>query len=74
MENYVLDNVSKLMGCLRDCNVTIRWIMLHTAHGMYIRVHACTCMHTSTNIKFYIISCELKVVEQVCKFMNGDVC
>ena len=40
---------------------------------MYIHVHACTCMHTSTNIKFYIISCELKVVEQVCKFMNGDV-
>lgn len=28
-EEYVLDNMKKLMDCLRDCNVTIRWLMLH---------------------------------------------
>lgn len=35
VENFVLDNVSKLMGCLRDCNVTLRWIILHAAQGMW---------------------------------------
>ena len=30
-DDYVLDNVQKLMNCLRECNVTIRWIMMHTA-------------------------------------------
>lgn len=39
VENYVLDNLHKLMGCLRECNVTLRWIMLHTAQGMLIHVH-----------------------------------
>ena len=39
VENYVLDNLNRLMGCLRECNVTLRWIMLHTAQGML--VHAC---------------------------------
>lgn len=29
-EQYLLDNVSKIMNCLRDCNVTLRWLMLHT--------------------------------------------
>ena len=32
-EDFVLDNVGKLMNCLRECNVTLRWIMLHTAAG-----------------------------------------
>ena len=27
-ETYALDNIPKLMNCLRDCNVTIRWLML----------------------------------------------
>ena len=27
----MLDNIQKLMNCLRECNVTIRWIMMHTA-------------------------------------------
>ena len=31
--DFVLDNVGKLMNCLRECNVTLRWIMLHTAAG-----------------------------------------
>uniref|UniRef100_A0A7M4ERS8 WASH complex subunit 5 n=1 Tax=Crocodylus porosus TaxID=8502 RepID=A0A7M4ERS8_CROPO len=30
-EELVLDNIPKLMNCLRDCNVAIRWLMLHTA-------------------------------------------
>ena len=31
--DFVLDSVGKLMNCLRECNVTLRWIMLHTAAG-----------------------------------------
>ncbi|XP_011943680.1 PREDICTED: WASH complex subunit strumpellin isoform X3 [Cercocebus atys] len=30
-EEMVLDNIPKLLNCLRDCNVAIRWLMLHTA-------------------------------------------
>lgn len=29
--DYVLDNISRLMSCLRECNTTLRWVMLHTA-------------------------------------------
>ena len=29
LEDYVLDNVKALLECLRDSNVTIRWLMLH---------------------------------------------
>lgn len=29
LEEYVLDNVKALLECLRDANVTIRWLMLH---------------------------------------------
>ncbi|CAG2161735.1 unnamed protein product [Oppiella nova] len=29
-EEIVLDNVSKLMNLIRDCNVTLRWLTLHT--------------------------------------------
>eukprot|EP01116_Phalansterium_solitarium_P008575 TRINITY_DN22505_c0_g1_i1.p1 TRINITY_DN22505_c0_g1~~TRINITY_DN22505_c0_g1_i1.p1 ORF type:complete len:1148 (-),score=576.86 TRINITY_DN22505_c0_g1_i1:152-3595(-) len=28
-DEFILDNVGKLMAHLRDCNVTIRWMMLH---------------------------------------------
>lgn len=28
-EEFVLDHVKELMNCLRDSNVTIRWLMLH---------------------------------------------
>ncbi|XP_020375042.1 WASH complex subunit 5 [Rhincodon typus] len=34
-EEYVLDHIPKLLNCLRDCNVTIRWLMLHTAETVY---------------------------------------
>ena len=30
-DEFVLDNIAKLMNCLRDSNSTIRWIILHTA-------------------------------------------
>jgi WASH complex subunit strumpellin len=29
LEDYVLDNVKALLECLRDSNVTVRWLMLH---------------------------------------------
>ena len=29
MEQYVLDNITKLLSVLRECNTTIRWLMLH---------------------------------------------
>jgi WASH complex subunit strumpellin len=29
LEEYVLDNVKALLECLRDSNVTVRWLMLH---------------------------------------------
>ncbi|XP_078253866.1 WASH complex subunit 5 [Rhinoraja longicauda] len=34
-EEHVLDHIPKLLNCLRDCNVTIRWLMLHTADFVY---------------------------------------
>uniref|UniRef100_A0A5F9D9I1 WASH complex subunit 5 n=1 Tax=Oryctolagus cuniculus TaxID=9986 RepID=A0A5F9D9I1_RABIT len=30
-EEMVLDTIPRLLNCLRDCNVAIRWLMLHTA-------------------------------------------
>lgn len=30
-DDYVLDNPGKLMNTMRKCNVTLRWLMLHTA-------------------------------------------
>ncbi|KAL9649133.1 hypothetical protein ABK040_004155 [Willaertia magna] len=29
IEEYILDNINKLVSCLRDCNVTLRWLLLH---------------------------------------------
>ena len=29
-EEFVLDNIPKMMNVLRECNVTLRWMMLHT--------------------------------------------
>ncbi|XP_039215762.1 WASH complex subunit 5 isoform X3 [Crotalus tigris] len=34
-EEMVLDNIPKLLNCLRDCNVAIRWLMLHAADLAY---------------------------------------
>ncbi|KAJ1194016.1 hypothetical protein NDU88_003311 [Pleurodeles waltl] len=34
-EEFVLDNIPRLLNCLRDCNVAIRWLMLHTADTAY---------------------------------------
>ncbi|EDO41150.1 predicted protein [Nematostella vectensis] len=33
VDEYVLDNIPKLMNCMRDCNVALRWLMLHTCDG-----------------------------------------
>jgi len=30
-EEFVLDNIPKLMAAIRDCNVTLRWLMLHAS-------------------------------------------
>ncbi|XP_027287402.1 WASH complex subunit 5 isoform X3 [Cricetulus griseus] len=30
-EEMLLDNIPRMLNCLRDCNVAIRWLMLHTA-------------------------------------------
>ena len=30
-EDYVLDSIPKLMSVIRECNVTLRWMILHTA-------------------------------------------
>ncbi|CAH7113273.1 Washc5 [Phodopus roborovskii] len=32
-EEVLLDNIPRLLNCLRDCNVAIRWLMLHTAES-----------------------------------------
>ena len=29
LEEFVLDHVKELLNCLRDGNVTMRWIMIH---------------------------------------------
>lgn len=33
-EEFVLNKLNSLMNCLRDSNVTVRWLMLHrrTSH------------------------------------------
>ncbi|KAL4459953.1 hypothetical protein ABPG74_003479 [Tetrahymena malaccensis] len=28
-EEYVLDKIQNLLSCLRECNITVRWLMLH---------------------------------------------
>eukprot|EP01133_Synstelium_polycarpum_P011225 gene11225-13087_t len=30
VEEYIMDNIQKILGTIRACNVTIRWLMLHT--------------------------------------------
>uniref|UniRef100_H2LM05 WASH complex subunit 5 n=1 Tax=Oryzias latipes TaxID=8090 RepID=H2LM05_ORYLA len=34
-EEIILDNIPKLLNSLRDCNVAIRWLMLHSAESAY---------------------------------------
>jgi WASH complex subunit strumpellin len=31
VEDYLLDHVPQLMSCLRECNVHLRWLILHTS-------------------------------------------
>lgn len=44
-EDLVLDNIPRLLNCLRDCNVTIRWLMLHTADSGNTRKGVTICIH-----------------------------
>ena len=30
-EEYVLEHIAELLDCLRSCNVTLRWLLLHAA-------------------------------------------
>jgi Hereditary spastic paraplegia protein strumpellin len=30
-DDFILDNIPRLMGLMRDANVTLRWTMLHCA-------------------------------------------
>jgi len=30
-EDFILDSIPRLMGLMRDANVTLRWTMLHCA-------------------------------------------
>ena len=58
VEDYVLDNISKLMGCLRSCNVTLQWVMLHTAAGVcvcvvYVRV--CVCVGVGVGVVYVCV-------------------
>uniref|UniRef100_UPI00359007A0 WASH complex subunit 5 n=1 Tax=Myxine glutinosa TaxID=7769 RepID=UPI00359007A0 len=34
-DQYVLNSIPKLLNSLRDCNVSLRWSMLHTAEDAY---------------------------------------
>lgn len=34
-QEFVLDSIPKLLHCLRDCNVSLRWAMLHVAESAY---------------------------------------
>ncbi|XP_073257126.1 WASH complex subunit 5-like isoform X2 [Porites lutea] len=49
-EEYVLDHIPKLMNCLRDCNVTLRWLMLHNCEmfDMHKRCRSLREMVTTT--------------------------
>lgn len=31
-EEKVFDNLTKILSIFRDCNVTLRWFVMHTAH------------------------------------------
>ncbi|XP_065176777.1 WASH complex subunit 5-like [Sycon ciliatum] len=36
IEDFVLDHIPKLMNCLRECNVVIRWLMMHTSEASLV--------------------------------------
>ena len=46
-EEYVLDHIPKLMNCLRDCNVTLRWLMLHNCESKFL-----ICIDISNNKQY----------------------
>lgn len=46
-DEIILDNIPKLLNCLRDCNVAIRWLMLHTADSGEYGENGCCSMFTN---------------------------
>nr|XP_039258715.1 WASH complex subunit 5-like [Styela clava] len=40
-EDYVLDNIPKIMNCMRECNVNLRWLMLHTVNTRLDHIKKC---------------------------------
>lgn len=50
VEEYALDHIPKLMNCIRDCNVTLRWLMLHNCEvfDVYKRCRALREMVTAS--------------------------
>ena len=46
VEDYLLDHVPQLMSCLRECNVHLRWLVLHTAEGRkFIGLSVCLSLN-----------------------------
>ena len=41
-EEYLSDGIPKLMNCICDCNMTLRWVMLHTSEGGWSSFFAIT--------------------------------
>lgn len=37
VEEYILDNIAKLLACLRDSNATLRWLLLRILLFMNIK-------------------------------------
>lgn len=40
-KNYLMDNLARVLSLARECNVTLRWLILHTAQEYtceYVRI------------------------------------
>ena len=50
MDDYILENTYKMLNVVREVNVTLRWLMLHshTIHRkirfIYIYIYMCVCV------------------------------
>ncbi len=53
VEQYVLDNIAKLLNVLRECNTTVRWLTLHrTSKSKKIR-EAVIAATTAEDVIFF---------------------
>lgn len=64
VEEYVLDHIPKLMTFLRECNCTLRWMMLHTSSPPPTKkckqLHETVMSHNVSNILIYSVISKLK--------------